>query len=429
MAKSKVITKKQQKKQQQGGSLRRKETAQDQSYTVPQLIEQAHNLLAQQHFEQAIRKLDHALALEPENREARELAGIAECEEGDVEKGRAHLQQLISQPAAESTQPPASASPYLYLAQTALSPQEALQHYESALQVLQRRLESMTSGATAAATGNEGMSGIAQEQGEEETEQEVRKECVMALVAMVEIWMSDLCFEPDAPTQCNTLISRALHISPDDPDALLTLASIRMSESNPREAAEIVVRVADAVLRVAERLEMKADELEKVQAQLQAQVDADADFTLDESETTDLELPPMQTRYLVTRLLLEHSDFVRALKMVDTIRGEDDEDVEGCYLEGWGWYCRGKALEDGVASAETETGDEGTVRVEECYMEALGSLMECQSLHAQQSHPDEGILAHVNELVAELEGKGVKVDVGDDDDDEGEDGEGDVEMS
>ncbi|KAJ9119810.1 hypothetical protein QFC24_005523 [Naganishia onofrii] len=377
MAKSKVITKKQLKKQQ-GASSRRKETAEEQSFTVPQLIEQAHNLLAQQHFQEAIRKLDHALLQEPGNREARELVGIAECEEGDVEKGRAH--------------------------------------YESALQVLQRRLE--------------GMQGVAQED-EEETEQEVRKECVMAFVAMVEIWMSDLCFEPEAPTQCNSLIQRALQISPNDPDALLTLASIRMSESNPAEAREIVVRVADDVIQVAERLEMKADELEKVQAKLQAQVDADADFTLDETETTggDLELPPMQTRYLLTRLLLEHSDFGRALKMVDTIRGEDDEDVEGCYLEGWGWYCRGKAMEDGVVPAETQAAEgENAVGVEECYIEALGSLMECQSLHAQQNHPDEGILAHVNELVAELEGKGVKVDVGDDDDDE-EDGEGDVDMS
>lgn len=85
-----------------------------------------------------------------------------------------HLQQLISQTPAQTH---VSASPYLYLAQTALSPQEALQHYESALQVLQRRLE--------------GMQGVAQED-EEETEQEVRKECVMAFVAMVEIWMSDL---------------------------------------------------------------------------------------------------------------------------------------------------------------------------------------------------------------------------------------------
>ncbi|KAJ9121486.1 hypothetical protein QFC22_002102 [Naganishia vaughanmartiniae] len=426
MAKSKVITKKQQKKQHQSGSSsRRKETTQDQSYTVPQLIEQAHNLLAQQHFQEAIRKLDQALVQEPANREARELVGIAECEEGDVEKGRAHLQQLISQPAAAAPQPsaaPISASPYLYLAQTALSPQEALQHYESALQVLQRRLEGMTV-VSGVGGGDDGMSGAAEE---EETEQEVKKECVMAFVAMVEIWMSDLCFEPEAPTQCNTLIHRALQISPNDPDALLTLASIRMSESNPAEAREIVIRVADAVLRVAERLEMKADELEKVQAQLQAQVDADAEFTLQEGEETlDLELPPMQTRYLLTRLLLEHSDFGRALKMVDTIRGEDDEDVEGCYLEGWGWYCRGKALEDGVVSEDKD--GEGGVTVEECYMEALGSLMECQSLHAQQNHPDEGILAHVNELVAELEGKGIKVDVGDDDDEDAE--EGDVEMS
>lgn len=39
-------------------------------------------------------------------------------------------------------------------------------------------------------------------------------------------------------------------------------------------------------------------------------------------------------------------------------------------------------------------------------------------LHAQQDHPDEGILTHVNELVAELEGKGVRVEM---EDEEGDD--------
>lgn len=43
-----------------------------------------------------------------------------------------------------------------------------------------------------------------------------------------------------------------------------------------------------------------------------------------------------------------------------------------------------------------------------------------RQLHTQQDHPDEGILAHANELVAELEGKGVRVEMDDE--------EGDVDM-
>jgi hypothetical protein len=166
-------------------------------------------------------------------------------------------------------------------------------------------------------------------------------------------------FEEEAPAQCNALISRALALSPHDADALLTLASIRMSESRPTEAREIVVEVANRVARIAAHLEAKED----------------TEATAPVDDERDLELPPIQTRGLLARLLLEHEEYVLALRMVETIRGEDDEDVEGCYLEGWGWYCRGKALEE--AGKEK---DEAGVTMEECYVEALSALLECQSV-------------------------------------------------
>ncbi|GHJ87825.1 hypothetical protein NliqN6_4227 [Naganishia liquefaciens] len=377
MVKSSVIAKKQSKKQRSGKS-GGPGTAGATQETAEQAMERAHGLIARQDFDAAVTVLE-GLLTRGEDATARELIGVVECERGEVEKGREHLLKLLKINPEHS-----SATPHLYLAQTALTPRDALASYESALKILQKRLEALSDGKST----------------EEDTEDEIKKECVMVFVAMVEIWMSDLCFEADAPTHCNALISRALEISPQDPDALLTLASIRMSESRPEEAREIVVAVADRVARIAEHLEAKEDTEVTVAAM---------------DEDRDLELPPIQTRGLLARLLLEHEDYPLALRMVETIRSEDDEDVEGCYLEGWGWYCRGKALEE--ASKEK---DDAGVTVEECYMEALSALLECQSLHIQQDHPDEGILTHTNELVAELEGKGIKVEV--------EDEEGDVEM-
>jgi hypothetical protein len=273
-----------------------------------------------------------------------------------------HLVQLLT---LHPTRP--SPTPHLYLAQTAPTPRDALASYEAALTILQSRLEALQSSEVPA---------------EEETEEEVKKECVMVFVAMVEIWMSDLwyvphppspshshsssarSFEPDAPAQCNALITRALHLSPNDPDALLTLASIRMSESRPAEAKEIVVAVADRVIRIAEHLDAK----EETEVTAPAEMDTER----------DLELPPIQTRSLLARLLLEHEEYARALRMVETIRGEDDEDVEGCYLEGWGWYCRAKAMEEAEAAGVKP--DEAGMTVEECHVEALSALLECQSV-------------------------------------------------
>jgi len=68
-------------------------------------------------------------------------------------------------------------STYLYLAQTAPTPQEALQLYESAIKLLEGKTSAQDK---------------MQEQVEEVTKEELMKECITAIVAMIEIWMSDL---------------------------------------------------------------------------------------------------------------------------------------------------------------------------------------------------------------------------------------------
>lgn len=74
-------------------------------------------------------------------------------------------------------------------------------------------------------------------------EEELRKMAVTALVAMIEIWMSDLCFEAAASDNCDALIARAMEIAPGDLEALMTLASIRMSQSKFDEAKATVLRI------------------------------------------------------------------------------------------------------------------------------------------------------------------------------------------
>lgn len=141
------------------------------------------------------------LELEPANLEARELIGVAELEGGDPEAGRQvsvhnwslkspiialsraplglnaniqHLLQLFPPHAPQPTTP----SPYLYLAQTAQEPQEALGYYSAATAMVENEL---------------GKSGKQRANPEEQAEaDEYRKMAVTAIVAMVEIWMSDL---------------------------------------------------------------------------------------------------------------------------------------------------------------------------------------------------------------------------------------------
>ncbi|KAK4687697.1 hypothetical protein P7C73_g2426, partial [Tremellales sp. Uapishka_1] len=354
------------------------------------LIDKAHTLLAQSNFELAIKFLERALALDPADLEARELVGVAELEGGDAELGREHLLKLLP---PHTTEPPAHPSPYLYLAQTAATPQEALGYYSTATAMIEQK--------------------FAKGKGREEVQDdEEKKMAVTALVAMIEIWMTDLCFEENAEANCDSLIGRALSISPMNPEARISLASIRMSQSRFQEAK-------DAVMSLYEEIQGK--------------------------EPFDESLPPLPARLLLTRLLLEHSLHLQALDILSTVREEDSLQVEGAYLEGWALYLRAEHLAENPETKVDQDNDnnEEMMTMEECYSEAMSSLLECANYYTEQEYEDEGIGNHVKELLELLEAKGIKpVAVEEEEEEEGEgeggeggadwedlDEEGDVEMA
>lgn len=350
---------------------------------VPALIERAHILLAQSNHELAAQFLTRALYVDPANLEARELLGIAHLEAGDPAEGRHHLLQLFPPHTAD---PPASPSPYLYLAQSAEDPHEALGYYSTSAAMIEKQLK-------AGAAGEEG---------------EMVDMAVRALVAMIEIWMSDLCFDDAAETNCDSLVARALAISPKDPEVRLALASIRMSQQRTEEAKRAVTELYEEIK---------------------------------DKEPFDESLPALPARLNLSRQLLEHSLHLPALDVIQTIREEDSLNVEGAYLEGWALYLRAEALEATPAIPPTLNRDEEAEEVpsaDECYAESMRSLMECAKLFSEQDYPDEGIGAHVAELLESLEKKGVKPAEPEEEDDAGEEGEeawedvvedGDVTMS
>ncbi|WVQ81488.1 hypothetical protein IAT38_003612 [Cryptococcus sp. DSM 104549] len=353
----------------------------NQPHDAASLIEKAHILLAQSNFELAAKFLERALEVESSNLEARELLGIAELEAGDPEAGRAHLLLLLPPHAPEA---PSHPSPYLYLAQSAENPQEALGYYTTATAMLENRL------------AEKERKGKGRQTDDDEEEEEERKMAVTALVAMIEIWMSDLCFEEAAEKNCDALISRALSILPNDPEARLSLASIRMSQSKFDEAKAVALSLYNE---------------------------------LEGKEPFDETLPALPARLALARLLLEHQEHLPALDIVSTIREEDTLNVEGAYLEGWSLYLRAEAVKENpallkVEPVEGEDEPEEPMSAEECWSESMRSLMECAKLYEEEDYIDEGIGAHVAELLEELEKRGVQPALHEDEEDE----DGDVQM-
>ncbi|ORX39345.1 hypothetical protein BD324DRAFT_326330 [Kockovaella imperatae] len=347
--------------------------------TSSSLIDKAHVLLAQSNFELAIKFLKRALELEPANLEAREVLGVAELEGGDEELGRSHLLQLFP---PHTDEPPHTPSPYLYLAQTANDPREALGYYSTAAAMTERALAGLSS--------QKGKGRISKGQDDQEEEVAAAKAmAVTALIAMVEIWMSDLCFEPEAEKNCDDLISRALSISPDDFEARLSLASIRISQQRAEDAVKVIMNLYEE---------------------------------LEEKEAFDPSLPALPTRLSLVRLLLENNHHLPALSIVTTAREEDSLEVESAYLEGWAWYLRAEALlgdpslqkirpqESTTQKNEDEEEEDGpeSISAEACFSESMRALLECAQLFSEQDYPDEGIGSHVKELLENLEKRGVQ---------------------
>lgn len=63
-----------------------------------------------------------------------------------------------------------------------------------------------------------------------------------AYLGMIEVWMTDLCMEPEAEQQCERLIAEAFLVCDVDPEAWSVLGSIRISQLQNESAKEALVK-------------------------------------------------------------------------------------------------------------------------------------------------------------------------------------------
>ncbi|KAI0049808.1 TPR-like protein [Auriscalpium vulgare] len=352
--------------------------------SVSALLEKAQELIVQCDYELAGKFAQRILQREPRHAEAKELLGVTQLETGELEAAKQTFSSLIP-PSATAPSPPPPAA-YLYLAQLSDDPQIALQHYRTAVDLLTVQLK-----------GKERAVNFPSE----DDEQETKRTIVRALIGQVEVWMDpayDLCFDPAAESTCEELLQAALKVDPDNTEALQSLASVRMSQSRPDEAKEI---------------------LEK------------AWTSWKDLDTDDPKLPPIPSRLALTKLFLELELYTPALLVLQGIMAADDEEVEAWYLEGWCFYLMAE-------QAHESGGKMDSFSWEELARDARDCLETCKTLHINQAHPDAPLRDHVKELIGKLEEMGIKPSPEDEDreDEEGwedmdgsEESDGDIDMS
>lgn len=147
---------------------------------------------------------------------------------------------------------------------------------------------------------------------------------VNGLLTMIEIWMTDLCMEPEAEGQCEELISKALEISDSkSPEAWSMLGSIRISQQRYGDAAE-------AFRKAWEFFEQKKMFIED---QLKAE---------NSSQTHAEFIELLQPLTSLAKMCIELGLYDLSLNVVSAMKDIDEDNLESLYLEGFTYYLLAK---------------------------------------------------------------------------------------
>ncbi|KAK6531417.1 hypothetical protein TWF281_008222 [Arthrobotrys megalospora] len=315
--------------------------------------------------QQALKTITSALSKNPTSLKALELAGEINVELEDVDTA---IRCFGTAAQLDPEGVGSGAEKFLWLAQICVEGGEvAIGWYEKALEYLRKV--------------------VAENQA---TEEEKEKLC-SALCGMAEIYMTDLCMKPDAESRCETYITEALLVSPSSPEALSTLASIRISQSKPEDARAALARS----LEVWKGLELGDDRI-----------------------------PAYPFRLSFTRLLIECEMCEEAMDVLEGLQQEDDQMVDLWYIGGWCLFLIGAKLKEKEGKLQVTNGEDAE-DWRDTWAAAREWLWNCEKLYKAFEWEDEGIKEHAQELLANI-----AKEIGDakpEEQEEGEDEEGDGE--
>lgn len=435
-------------------------------------IDRAEQLVVSSEFGRAKQICQSVLNILPNHLRALETCALCELELGHIRSAKQLFQKCLNH--SHSNPPP---TVYLYLAQLSDSPQESLSYYQTALDLLRSKLEQSLQSKNLtndrkSSESNEPKDAIDRppivpEDINQPTtvrwstdESQIRRSCSRALVAMTEIYLTDLCFEPSAEEKCLEYLSMASSIDPTDPEPLQTLASVRLSQSETKLAKEALLLSwslwGDQVRtdkpstleedprattedeendgdddRVEDEARMKDDEDRGTGNQtIDSMMDGGEEIVVIEEEHEEdggLEtiLPPLETRIQWAKLAIECEMWDSVIEVLHQCEAEDDENGEVEYLLALSWYLLGQSRQpdpqdtqpDHQIPHQSDPNQAGSIGRDysiaagdglgwtECWLEAKECIETCFQLHERlgdSSEIDESILEHLKQIKSEL---------------------------
>ena len=222
--------------------------------------------------------------------------------------------------------------------------------------------------------------------GDVKADMENRTRLAAVLCSLSEVYMTDLSWEEDAETKCESYVTEALLIAPDWPEPLQTLASIRISQNRIEEARKALMDSMDLWKDLLQADGGVAD------------VPGLPDFP---------GVPDFPARISLARLLMEVEAEEEALVVVKRLVQEDDQSVEAWYLGGWCLYLMGqkrrKVSEDAVMHDEAQEQEKEVEYYQSSLIGRREWLKACLRLYHRLDYQDLKQRDHAQELVAELD--------------------------
>ncbi|KAJ4272151.1 hypothetical protein NW762_000862 [Fusarium torreyae] len=289
---------------------------------------------------------------------AANLLGTIFIESGDIDEARAAFERAVFLDEDGTVDEKIGGGPEKFLLLAQLSEEgglDTVQWYERGATALRKQIAALSEIRSPTPD-------------QKATIQEKQHKLGGVLCAVAEVYMTDLSWEPDAESRCETLITEAMLLAPAAPETWQTVANVRISQNRANEAQTALRRSLDL--------------WQKLPPQ-------------------HPDVPEFPTRIALARLLMETELEDEALSVLERLVTDDDSSVEAWYLGGWCLYITGEKLKTTAAKPwnnDTQTSEEW----KGLWKSSRQWLMQCLKLYEQQDYEDERLGEHAKELLSNI---------------------------
>jgi len=317
-------------------------------HDINSILDKAEEYMDEFKIELAQKFCERALQIDNDNIRGLELTASLLLDMGEVEQAQNCLGRAIF------VEPQTGHSKYLTLAQL-MTGVESRDLYHKGIELIQKLISSLP-------TSDEKLA-------------DLRRTLSNAMVSTSEIYMTDLCDEPEAEEEAKKSIESAIEADPTNPEAFQAKANYAL----------IVEQIETAKTAIDKSLQLwLPDQLKFIEENIGKETTLSYEF-----------------RISTVKILLDLEDYDNAVLILDSLLHENEEEVNTWYLLGWSNYLRCKEEAEYAGNARH-------------YLEkALTVNTKCPT-------DDEDLIEHITTLIDELKEMGATADDDNESDDENE---------